>query len=375
MAVQSRKILITTSPWNTGQVVPGFYKAVADQLAECGQEVMVLVDKQKRGLEQDAPYRIRTWPSRRPTKFADAVFFWKILKYFRPDTVITSFGAVNIVLTLSWLMGVKHRISWYHSMSGAFLTKNELFWIFVDSLQRFFKSIIYAFSTHIIAVCTSAKQDFVGHYFVNPKKCHVFHNALPDPLRANPELNRVPANGMDVVCVGRLHPMKGQDVLIRAFAAVHERYPEARLSLIGDGPYRSQLERLASQLGLGLICSFLGNLPHERVMEETASARVVVLPTISDAMPIVVIEAMALSKPVVASAVGGIPEILRDGVEGFLVPPDQPDVLAEKIQFLLENPAEAVGLGSRGRKTFTERFEQTAAVQRMVGWLLQMNGA
>ena len=129
--------------------------------------------------------------------------------------------------------------------------------------------------------------------------------------------------------VGRLAEVKQQGVLIRAFARIIPAFPTARLVLVGDGPLRAELEGLARSLGLGGAVLFAGYQPNpERYL---AAMDVFVLPSRAEAMPLVIPEAWAAGRPVVASRVGGIPELIEDGKTGLLVEPGDVDGLAARL--------------------------------------------
>ncbi len=152
---------------------------------------------------------------------------------------------------------------------------------------------------------------------------------------------------------GRLSPEKGVDVLIRAAAGLGR----GRLLILGDGPERESLERLASELGAGNI-EFLGRRPADEVRSILGAARFVVLPSRwYENLPFSAMEALAAGRPVVASDIGGIPEMVDDGVNGFLVPPGDEGALAERIAALLDDPALRAEMGSRGRAKALELYD------------------
>jgi glycosyltransferase involved in cell wall biosynthesis len=143
--------------------------------------------------------------------------------------------------------------------------------------------------------------------------------------------------GEKILFVGRLHPIKGVRYLILAMNKVHEKKPEARLILVGDGEEREMLEALSIQLGIQKYIQFVGELPHEKVQTFMHQADVFVLPSLSEGLPNVILEAMACGLPIVATRVGGIPDLIKNGVHGYLVEAKKPDEIAEKILILLQN--------------------------------------
>jgi glycosyltransferase involved in cell wall biosynthesis len=158
--------------------------------------------------------------------------------------------------------------------------------------------------------------------------------------------------------VGRLAEVKQQGVLIRAFARVVPAFPAARLVLVGDGPLRAELEELAGSLGLGGAVLFTGYQPNpERFL---AAMDVFVLPSRAEAMPLVIPEAWAASRPVIASRVGGIPELIEDGKTGLLVDPGDVDGLAARLRQVLADPPAARELARAGRELAGARYDVTA---------------
>jgi len=170
----------------------------------------------------------------------------------------------------------------------------------------------------------------------------------------------------------RLNPLKGIEHFLEAAARVATRFPHARFAVVGegrviedgvivDGPYKRELGAHAARLGLGdrvVFTGLRGDVP-ELLDEVTVS----VLPSLSEGLSNAILESMAAGVPVVATAVGGNPEAVKDGVTGLLVPPGDPAALAGAICALLEDDALATRLGESGR----ERVEQCFSEKRMVG--------
>jgi glycosyltransferase involved in cell wall biosynthesis len=154
---------------------------------------------------------------------------------------------------------------------------------------------------------------------------------------------------------GRLVPIKGYDLLIEAFAEVRAKHPGARLEIAGEGPSRADLERRVAILGLGHAVTFLGwceNLP-----ALMARWSLFVQPSMEEALGITVLQAMASGLPVVASDVGGLPEIVKNGVTGLLVPPADVSMLAEGLADLLTQPDRCQQLGEAARES-AEHFSE-----------------
>ncbi len=154
--------------------------------------------------------------------------------------------------------------------------------------------------------------------------------------------------------VARLEPEKGHPTLLEAWPAVLRAVPDAYLLIVGEGSRRDALEAQARELRIAHRVVFTGR--RDDVPAVTAALDVAVLPSYREAQGMVILEAMALSRPVVASAVGGIPEMIEDGVTGLLVPPHDAEALAGAIVRLLKNHPLADTLGRAGHDMVHDRF-------------------
>jgi glycosyltransferase involved in cell wall biosynthesis len=166
----------------------------------------------------------------------------------------------------------------------------------------------------------------------------------------------------DVVigCLARLEPEKGHTILLEAFSRVHSQYPRAKLLLIGDGAERSRLEQFAQQLDLRTSVVFTGI--RRDVPELLAMCDMAVLASVHEGLPIAILEAMAARKPVVATQVGSLPQMVLDGKTGFLVQPRDPYGLAEALKILIADEPGRQCFGVQGYDLVRTRysFDRTA---------------
>lgn len=159
-------------------------------------------------------------------------------------------------------------------------------------------------------------------------------------------LPRSPSGRFTIVCVGNMRPAKGHDVLVEAFAALREHVPQAHLVLVGDGPLRTNVEQQVRARGLQRAVEFTGAV--DDVWPHLADAHVAALPSHNETFGIAALEAMAAGLPVVATRVGGLPEVVVDRVTGRLVPPNDPLGLADAIGWFYSNPDEGDRMGRAG---------------------------
>ena len=162
-----------------------------------------------------------------------------------------------------------------------------------------------------------------------------------------------------VLFVGMVTPLKGIHYLINAFSFVAEEFRQSRLIIIGKEEnvgYAEDLRRQIKKLGLESRVQFIGHQSQVELAFCMAEAAVLVLPSTSEGLGRVIIEAMATATPVIGSDIGGIPELIKDGVNGFLIPPGDEQALAEKLQSVLNNPAKARAMGHAGRSFAHQLF-------------------
>jgi glycosyltransferase involved in cell wall biosynthesis len=163
--------------------------------------------------------------------------------------------------------------------------------------------------------------------------------------------------------VGRLTPVKGLSYLLQSVSILLRQRANVRLLIVGDGVIRKDLETQARDLGISENVVFLGH--REDTDELLQALDIFVLPSLSEGIPMALLEAMAASRAVVASRVGGIPEIVEDGVEGFLVEPMDVTQLAENCGRLIESPEIAMKMGEQARKRVMQEFSAAAMADRV----------
>lgn len=179
-----------------------------------------------------------------------------------------------------------------------------------------------------------------------------------------------------VLCLSRLVPRKGQDMLIRAFGQIRSRAPGAALVIVGGGPYRENLEKLAQRCGVADDVVFTGGVPGEELPGHHAMADVFAMPCRTrgagldvEGLGIVFLEASASGVPVVAGRSGGAPETVRDGETGWLVDGTDVDAIAAAVGDLLADPGTAARMGAAGRDWVVQSWQwrtQGARLQRLL---------
>ena len=213
-------------------------------------------------------------------------------------------------------------------------------------------------ATVVVAVSDHDRRELIARGLCSEGKLRVIHNSYFIEDGVGPAA-AAPAPGADpkaplVGFVGRLAPQKGCEYLIQAAPAVLKGHPDACFQLIGDGPERARLEGLAASLGVSAAVEFAGFDPHPARRMRLMS--VLAVPSIYEPLGIVALEGMAMGVPVVASAVGGLPETIVDGSTGILVKPADPAALAAALVELIDSPERARRMGAAGRERALASF-------------------
>lgn len=189
------------------------------------------------------------------------------------------------------------------------------------------------------------------------RRLHVIHVGIPVEQFTRSNAPKTASRQPEILYIGRLVPEKGQAVLLEALALLAERGLEARVTLAGEGRLRPRLEEQAERLGLASRTTFLGAVGQDELHELYEKASIFCLPSFAEGVPVVLMEAMAMNLPVVSTKITGIPELVEDGVSGFLVAPGRPDELADRLELLLTDPSLSRELGARGREKVLREFD------------------
>lgn len=249
------------------------------------------------------------------------------------------------------------------------------------SLSRQLRGIGHRFVNsrlhHVIAVSQAVAAAARRRGDVSADRLTVALNGIAEPARLLPDSNLavratfgVPAEAPMIVCAARLEPEKDVATLISAMCEVAVAFPLVRCVIMGDGSQRPMLEEKIRRAGLAGTVYLAGFRPDALAI--IAAGDVFVMPSLAEPFGLVLVEAMALGKPVVATRVGGPAEIVVDRETGLLTPPTAPAALAAAIVALLRDPQRRTEMGRRGRERYERRFtaermaHETAAVYRRV---------
>ena len=274
----------------------------------------------------------------------------RMLRSTKPDIIHTHTYFTNTLGRIAAkLAGVPVILTHVHSAYHGYSKRN----IFIEKTL----SLV----TDRIICCSKAVQEFViSHEHINGTKVVTIFNGTQAPLKNVNRTEtrrklRVGPSDFAMVTVGSLFPHKGHRYLIEALSKINNDDVSIKYLIVGDGPLRNILEDQARVLGLDRIVCFLGE--RKDIGEILFSADIFALPSCErEGLPMSILEAMAYGKPVIATAIGGIPEAVDNGVTGLLVPPGDSAALAEALGVLLHDNSKRENLGREGAGRFALKF-------------------
>ncbi|HTT89912.1 MAG TPA: glycosyltransferase [Acidimicrobiales bacterium] len=181
--------------------------------------------------------------------------------------------------------------------------------------------------------------------------------------------------GLVVLCVARLAAQKGLEVLLSAVKLVSDRGIDGRLLLVGEGPMRDRLHRRTERLGMTDRVRFEGAVGQDEMASYYAAADVFCLPSFAEGIPIVLMEAMASGRPVVATRIAGVPELVEEGVSGLLVAPGNVAELVAALERLASSPQERQSMGMAGRGKVVQDFDAQRCAAQLAGLFQKLTAA
>jgi len=295
------------------------------------------------------------------------VRLWRALRRFKPDIVHTrNLGTVDMVFP-ALLAGVKYRIHGEHGWDMVDLHGRNKKYLRLRRICRPFISRYIAVSSHLASWLirqVRAAPDKVVNICngVDAK----FFAPSPGPVVRLPDS---PLEGPDIVVigtVGRLVPVKDQLTLVKAFASLIDRAPEhrqrLRLALVGEGPQRGDIQEAVTGLGLDELVWIAGQ--RRRVDQVLKMFDIFVLPSLNEGISNTILEAMATGLPVIATDVGGNPELVDNGETGFLVPAGDAEAMARAINRYVADPELTSQHGRNGRQKIVRHYSLDVMVDR-----------
>ena len=222
----------------------------------------------------------------------------------------------------------------------------------------------------IFTISNYNKQYLIDHLKCPPSKIVV--NRVPINKNCCDKIPDKPRSDSLITSVCRLHPTKGLEYAIEAFKLISQKRQDLRFTIIGGGPLESQLLEKVTQLSLTDKVTFVGDISNEDAIRFISQSTMMLLPSViagngdRDGIPTALIEAMYLKTPVIGSKISGIPELIEDGINGFLTEPGDVRGIAEKMEKLLSDDSLRIAMGEAARKKINEEFNVEQNFEKLI---------
>jgi glycosyltransferase involved in cell wall biosynthesis len=335
---------------------------LASGLAERGWEVALCSPKPLDGLERTTrhvPLDLRRAIEPR-ADLMQIVELARIVRDLRPDVVHAHSSKAGAVARLARTLHPRVPVVYTphgYAFAGHFSRRGE------RAAYRSIERLLAPLASRVVCVC-EAEARLARSVGANAR-VRVIHNGI-EPVPAGMQDIRVAklANRGPVIgALTLLRPGKGLETLIDATPAVLARHPDAQIAIVGGGPELQILKARAQRRGVGHAVHFVG--PCERPLEALRPMDLFVHPSWAESFPYVVLEAMALGKPIVASDVGGIGEAIEEGIGGLLVPARSEDLLGRALCDLLDDRDRATHMGEQALRRVSSRFTRAGMIDRL----------
>ncbi len=289
--------------------------------------------------------------------------FWKLYRFFKSNEIqivhthlleADIFGRFAALLAgVPIVISTQHSVDAWKKHPQRMRTKMRL-WLDKFAARH---------SSGVIAVSDTVKEFLKKYQNVPPEKIYVLRNGIEVSNHIKAFSSKSDDDIITLGSVGRLFEEKGFEYLLRAFQQVKILKPEIKLLIAGDGPLRAPLEQLAKELKISEDVTFLGNITD--IPDFFRTIDIFVLSSIQEGIPLALLEAMAAAKPVIATTVGGIPEVIENGRDGVLVAAGKVEDLKNAILSLLEDKNRAKSIAKKARTKVLEEFNLDSAVKAL----------
>lgn len=311
--------------------------------------------------EQTRMFRGPLWsvrrgdPEHRPPAFLQ---FWSIVSKFRPDVLSVQCPSWAQAAPIVGALALRHQWRLAVALHGSELLEEAERETSSPWLDRLFTG-----ATVVTAVSESLCRDFKTRYPAMAHKACVIPNGLEAHWSALPPAPGAPSNPRYVLYVGRLEWIKGVDILLHAWKRIDAEAHRVELWVAGAGAEESRLRGLAQHLGIAPRVRFVGGVAHRDLPTLFRGAAFVVMPSRHEGLPRVALEAGACGAVCIGTRVGGIPEVICEGITGFLAAPESPVALADALERALRLAPEAQRrMGAAARSRILPQFTQARCV-------------
>lgn len=335
-----------------------YFDKLARSFANDNIKVVVIYDNNYSNSEFNHPNLIsKAWPSQRPTNMADFFFLIKLIKKYKPDAIISSFGSVNVCNIVGYFTKIRYRINFLLSTPLIFNDKG-----FTGLIKKMRKKSIYNLANLYIANSFGVLNELEDYYDISLNPHLILPNLINDD---STEKNK---RKKQLVIVGGLNPLKGHEYLLNQFRELLVKEPKLKLLIIGDGVEKIKLKTKYSDLIDSRNVEFTGKIERAKVMEHISESLVHVSASLKEAFGFVNIESMMLSTPIICTKTSGSELILKENFNGEFFSLDKKNSLSESFFRITQNWDK---YSNNARKDFLERFSLNKNIESHMKMILK----
>jgi glycosyltransferase involved in cell wall biosynthesis len=335
-----------------------YFDKLARSFANDNIKVVVIYDNNYSNSEFNHPNLIsKAWPSQRPTNMADFFFLIKLIKKYKPDAIISSFGSVNVCNIVGYFTKIRYRINFLLSTPLIFNDKG-----FTGLIKKMRKKSIYNLANLYIANSFGVLNELEDYYDISLNPHLILPNLINDD---STEKNK---RKKQLVIVGGLNPLKGHEYLLNQFRELLVKEPKLKLLIIGDGIEKIKLKTKYSDLIDSRNVEFTGKIERAKVMKHISESLVHVSASLKEAFGFVNIESMMLSTPIICTKTSGSELILKENFNGEFFSLDEKNSLSESFFRITQNWDK---YSNNARKDFLERFSLNKNIESHMKMILK----
>lgn len=346
-----KTFIICTSP--EGKSISNYFFTLSKELNKRGNKIIVVVDQNYQGKPFHEELKVYTWPSKRPTKIVDFLFFYRLCKKYKPDVTLGQFGSTNVVLIISKILSIPNRLIYWHTMLEQLRIDSTQSSIIQSILHLRKKVLIKYLTTNILTNSKENKADLISYYNLKKSRVNILHYLIPDFFKAEEILSKSERE-FAISFVGRIDKSKGQEKVINAIPNLLSIYPDIKIYFIGDGSERNRLVEKCHKLKIHRNVIFTGTVNLKTVYKYMGKTLIHLSASTQEAFGLVNAEALSAGTPILANKVGGINEILINGENGFFFDPNKKSDFVINVQKLIDGDWEQ--FSKNARTSFINRF-------------------
>ena len=327
-----KTILISTSQFGTA--IPNYFNYLGEEFKKNNFSIIFIFDGQIKNLPANQKnIKYHTYPSKRPTRFKDFIFLYKIIKQENPILCISNFSSTNLVTLTSFILKIPHRLNYIHT-SPYQINIDSKYNFLTKYLLKIRKILILKMNTHFFTNSNQMSELISNFFKIKKNKISVLPYLIKETKTDYKNYNN---RNFSICIVGRLAPSKGHQELLLAFQNSLKKHPKLKLIIVGEGFEKNNLLKLSEKLKIKNNIIFFDNIPNENINKIFSKSLISISASKSEAFGIVNIESLRNGTPIICTKTEGAKDIIKNGQNGLFVDLNKKNDLCEKINIILND--------------------------------------